>query len=188
MKKEHIEKETVRMALDMGYTEEFDRSMEREAKKLLSRVGSPEMSSMRRLTGGHDPLTISFLVFTETQGLVGELLIESKGINPYSETYDIDISWIPEPDADILQIRRRMAVLICMLKEEWMTYYHKIRTLNTKKGIYSLFIFLFLIIFLGSLVSGQRPALLALSGVPAVYCTVMLVRTLLEYRKTKNDE
>ena len=90
--------------------------------------------------------------------------------------------------ADILQIRRRMAVLICMLKEEWMTHYHKIRALNTKKGIYSLFIFLFLIIFLGSLVSGQRAAMLAFSGVPAAYCTVMLVRTLLEYRKTKNDE
>lgn len=188
MKKEDIEKETVRMALDMGYTEEFNGFMEKEAKKLLSRVGSPGMSVMRRLTGEHGYLTISLLVFTETQGLVGELLIESKGINPFSETYDIDISWIPEPDADILQIRRRMAVLICMLKEEWMTHYHKIRALNTKKGIYSLFIFLFLIIFLGSLVSGQRPAMLAFSGVPAAYCTVMLVRTLLEYRKTKNDE
>lgn len=188
MKEEYIEKETVRMALDMGYTEEFNGFMERNAKKLLSRVGSPEMHAIRRLTREHGFLTISLLVFTETQGLVGELLIESKGINPYSEAYDIDISWIPEPDADILQIRRRMAVLICMLKEEWMTYYHKIRTLNIKKGIYSLFLFLFLIIFLGSLVSGQRPALLAFSGVPAVYCTVMLVRTLLEYRKTKNDE
>lgn len=188
MKKETIEKETVRMALDMGYTEEFDGFMEREAKKLLSRVGSPEMSVMRRLTGEYDSLTISLLVFTETQGLAGELLIESKGANPYSEAYDIDISWIPEPDADILQIRRRMAVLIYMLKEEWMTYYHKIRTLNTKKGIYSMFLFLFLIIFLGSLVSGQKAAMLALSGVPAVYCTVMLVRTLLEYRKIKSDE
>ena len=188
MKRENIEKETVRLALDMGYTEEFDGFMERKAKMLLSRVGSPQMSVMRRLTGGYDYLTISLLVFTETQGLAGELLIESKGINPFSETYDIDISWIPEPDADILQIRRRMAVLICMLKEEWMTYYHKIRTLNTKKGIYFLFLFLFLIIFIGSLVSGQRAAMLAFSGVPAVYCTVMLVRTLMEYRKTKNDE
>ena len=187
MKRENIEKETVRLALDMGYTEEFDGFMERKAKMLLSRVGSPQMSVMRRLTGGYDYLTISLLVFTETQGLAGELLIESKGINPFSETYDIDISWIPEPDADILQIRRRMAVLICMLKEEWMTYYHKIRTLNTKKGIYFLFLFLFLIIFIGSLVSGQRAAMLAFSGVPAVYCTVMLVRTLMEYRKTKNN-
>ena len=188
MKRENIKKETVRMALDMGYTEEFDGFMEREAKKLLSHIGNPEMSVIRRLTGRYDLLTISFLVFTETQGLVGELLIESKGINPFSETYDIDISWIPEPDADILQIRRRMAVLICMLKEEWMTYYHKIRTLNTKKGIYFLFLFLFLIIFIGSLVSGQRAAMLAFSGVPAAYCTVMLVHTLMEYRKTKNDE
>lgn len=187
MKKEDIEKETVRMALDMGYTEEFNKFMERKAEMLLSRVGNPEMSIIRRLTGKYDLLTISMLVFTETQGLVGELLIESKGINPFSETYDVDISWIPEPDADILQIRRRMAVLICMLKEEWMTHYHKIRTLNTKKGIYSLFIFLFLIIFLGSLVSGQRAAMLAFSGVPAVYCTVMLVRTLLEYRKMKDN-
>ena len=188
MKKEDIEKETVRIALDMGYTEEFNKFMERKTEMLLLRIGNPEMSVIRRLTGKYDLLTISFLVFTETQGLVGELLIESKGINPFSETYDIDISWIPEPDADILQIRRRMAVLICMLKEEWMTHYHKIRTLNTKKGIYSLFIFLFFIIFVGSLVSGQRPAMLAFSGVPAVYCTVMLVRTLLEYRKTKNHE
>ena len=188
MKKENIEKETVRMALDMGYTEEFNKFIEKKANKLLSRIGSPQMSVMRRLTGRYDDLTIALLVFTETQGLVGELLIESKGINPFSETYDIDISWIPEPDADILQIRRRMAVLICMLKEEWMTYYHKIRTLNTKKGIYFLFLFLFLIIFIGSLVSGQRAAMLAFSGVPAVYCTVMLVRTLLEYRKIKSDE
>lgn len=188
MKRENIKKKTVRMALDMGYTEEFDGFMEREAKKLLSRVGNPEMSVIRRLTEKYDLLTISFLVFTETQGLVGELLIESKGINPYSEAYDMDISWIPEPDADILQIRRRMAVLICMLKEEWMTYYHKIKTLNTKKRIYFLFLFLFLIIFIGSLVSGQRAAMLAFSGVPAMYCTVMLVRTLLEYRKIKNDE
>ena len=188
MKEEYIEKETVRMALDMGCTEEFDKFMERKAKMLLSRVGNPEMNVIRRLTGKYDLLTISFLVFTETQGLVGELLIESKGINPLSETYDVDISWIPEPDADILQIRRRMAVLICMLKEEWMTYYHKIKTLNIKKGIYFLFLFLFLIIFIGSLVSGQRAAMLAFSGVPAVYCTVMLVRTLMEYRKTKNDE
>lgn len=188
MKKETIEKETVRMALDMGYMEEFDGFMERNAKKLLSRVGNPEMSVVRRLTGEYDPLTTSLLVFTETQGLAGELLIESKGINPYSEAYDIDISWIPEPDADILQIRRRMAVLICMLKEEWMTHYHKIRTLNIKKGIYSLFLFLFLIIFLGSLVSGQRAAMLALPGVPAVYCMVMLVRTLLEQRKINDNE
>ena len=188
MKKEDIEKETVRMALDMGCTEEFNKFMERKAEMLLSRIGNPEMSVIRRLTGKYDLLTISFLVFTETQGLAGELLIESKGINPYSEAYDIDISWIPEPDADILQIRRRMTVLICMLKEEWMTHYHKIKTLNVKKGIYSLFVFLFLIIFLGSLVSGQRAAMLAFSGVPAVYCTVMLVRTLMEYRKTKNDE
>lgn len=188
MKKESIEKETVRMALDMGYTEEFDGFMEMNAKKLLSRVGNPEMRVMRRLTGKYNDLTISLLVFTETQGLVGELLIESKGINPYLEAYDIDISWIPEPDADILQIRRRMAVLICMLKEEWMTHYHKIRTLNIKKGIYSLFLFLFFIIFVGSLVSGQRAAMLALSGVPAAYCTVMLVRVLLEYRKMKNNE
>lgn len=184
MKKEDIEKETVRMALDMGYTEEFNEFMERNAKKLLSRVGSPEMSVIRRLTRD----TISLLVFTETQGLAGELLIESKGINPYSEAYDIDISWIPELDADTLQIRRRMAVLICMLKEEWMTHYHKIRALNIKKGIYSLFLFLFLIIFIGSLVSGQRAAMLAFSGVLAVYCTVMLVRTLLEYRKIKSNE
>lgn len=188
MKKDNIEKETVRMALDMGYTEEFDGFMERNAKKLLSRVGNPEMSVVRRLTGEYDPLTISLLVFTETQGLAGELLIESKSVNPFSEAYDIDISWIPEPDADILQIRRRMAVLICMLKEEWMAHYHKIRALNIKKGIYSLFLFLFLIIFIGSLVSGQRAAMLAFSGVPAMYCAVMLVRTLLEYRKMKNDE
>ena len=188
MKKEDIEKETVRMALDMGCTEEFNKFMERKAEMLLSRVGNPEMSIIRRLTGKYDLLTISMLVFTETQGLAGELLIESKGINPYSEAYDIDISWIPEPDADILQIRRRMAVLICMLKEEWMTYYHKMKTLNVKKGIYFLFIFLFLIIFLGSLVSGQRPAMLAFSGVPAMYCAVMLVRTLLEYRKIKDNE
>ena len=187
MKKESIEKETVRLALDMGYTEEFNKFMERKAEMLLSRIGNPEMSVIRRLTGRYDLLTISFLVFTETQELVGELLIESKGINPFSETYDIDISWIPEPDADILQIRRRMTVLICMLKEEWMTHYNKIRTLNTKKGIYSLFIFLFFIIFVGSLVSGQRPAMLAFSGIPAAYCTVMLVRTLLEYRKTKDN-
>lgn len=188
MKKEHIERETVRLALDIGCTEEFNKFMNRKAELLPSRIGNPEMSVIRRLTGRYDPLTISFLVFTETQGLVGELLIESKGINPYSEAYDIDISWIPEPDADILQIRRRMAVLIYMLKEEWMTHYHKIRTLNTKKEIYFLFLFLFLIIFLGSLVSGQRPAMLAFSGVPAAYCMVMLVRTLLEYRKTKNNE
>lgn len=188
MKKDNIEKETVRLALDMGYTEEFDEFIERNAKKLLSRVGSPEMSAIRRLTGGYDRLTISMLVFTETQGLAGELLIESKGVNPYSEAYDIDISWIPEPDTDILQIRRRMAVLICMLKEEWMAHYHKIRALNIKKGIYSLFLFLFLIIFIGSLVSGQRAAMLALPGVPAVYCMVMLVRTLMEYRKMKDNE
>lgn len=187
MKKDYIEKETVRLALDMGYTEEFNKFMEKKAEMLLSRIGNPEMSVIRRLTEKYDLLTISFLVFTETQGLVGELLIESKGINPYSETYDIDISWIPEPDADILQIRRRMAVLICMLKEEWITHYHKIRTLNTKKGIYFLFLFLFLVIFIGSLVSGQRAAMLAFSGVPAAYCTAMLVRTLLEYRKTKNN-
>ena len=188
MKRDNIEKETVRMTLDVGYTEEFDGFMEMNVKKLLSRIGNPEMRVMRRLTGKYNDLTISLLVFTETQGLVGELLIESKGINPYSETYDIDISWIPEPDADILQIRRRMAVLICMLKEEWMTHYHKIRTLNIKKGIYSLFLFLFFIIFVGSLVSGQRIAQLAFSGVPAMYCTVMLVRTLIEYRKIKRNE
>lgn len=188
MKKEDIKKETVRMALDIGYTEEFDGFMERKTKMLLSRVGTPEMSVIRRLTGEYGDLTISLLVFTETQGFAGELLIEPKGIDPYSEAYNVDISWIPDPDADILQIRRRMAVLICMLKEEWMTYYHKIRALNIKKGIYFLFLFLFLIIFIGSLVSGQRAAMLAFSGVPAVYCTVMLVRTLLEYRKTKNDE
>lgn len=188
MKKEDIEKETVRMALDMGYTEEFNEFMERNAKKLLSRVGSPGMTVIRRLTGEYDPLAISLLVFTETQGLAGELLIESKGVNLYSEAYDINISWIPEPDADILQIRRRMAVLICMLKEEWVTHYHKIRALNIKKGIYSLLLFLFLIIFIGSLVSGQRAAMLAFSGVPAMYCTAMLVRTLLEYRKMKDNE
>lgn len=187
MKKEYIEKEAVRMALDMGYTEEFSKFMERKAEMLLSRVGTPEMSIIRRLTGKYDLLTISMLVFTETQGIAGELLIESKGINPYSEAYDIDISWIPELDADTLQIRRRMAVLICVLKEEWMTHYHKIRTLNIKKGIYFLFLFLFLVIFICSLVSGQRAAMLAFSGVPAVYCTVMLVRILLEYRKIKNN-
>lgn len=188
MKKENTRKETVRMALDIAYVEEFSRFVEKKARKMLSSVGNPEMSVVRRLTGEYDPLTISLLVFTETQGLAGELLIELKGINPYSEAYDIDISWIPEPDADILQIRRRMAVLICMLKEEWMTHYHKIRALNIKKGIYSLFLFLFFIIFVGSLVSGQRAAMLAFSGVPAVYCAVMLVRTLMEYRKMKDNE
>lgn len=188
MKKDNIGKETVRMALDIACVEEFGRFVEREARKMLSGIENPGMSAVRRQTGEYDPLTISLLVFTETQGLAGELLIEPKGINPYSEAYDVDISWVPEPDSDTLQIRRRMAVLICMLKEEWMTHYHKIKALNVKKGIYSLFLFLFFIIFVGSLVSGQRAAMLALPGVPAVYCMVMLVRTLMEYRKMKDNE
>lgn len=188
MKKGNTRKETVRMALDIAYVEEFGRFMEREARKMLLGIGNPWMSAVRRQTGEYDSHTISLLVFTETQGLAGELLIELKGVNPYSETYDVDISWIPEPDSDTLQIRRRMVALIYRLKEKWAAHYHKMKKLNMKKSAYSLFLFLGLSVFICSLVSGQQTAVVILSGIPAAYCTAMLVRTLLEQRKIEDNE
>ena len=80
MKKEHIERETVRLALDIGCTEEFNKFMNRKAELLPSRIGNPEMSVIRRLTGRYDPLTISFLVFTETQGLEGNCLLNQRAL------------------------------------------------------------------------------------------------------------
>lgn len=188
MKKENTRKETVRMALDIAYVEEFGRFMEREARKMLLGVGNPEMSAVRRQTGEYDSHTISLLVFTETQGLAGELLIELKGINPYSEAYDVDISWVPEPGSDTLQIMCRMAALIYRLKEEWTVHYRKMKVLNTKKSAYSLLLFLCLAVFICSLVSGQQTVTVILLGIPAAYCTVMLVRTLLEQRKINDNE